>query len=116
MSQEQADALKELASAIYIRFTERVSISHWDWDPLANSAIEAAQSFTSVFEARYVPEATPSTDMLRQDQAQSDVATATPQRPDQPSQPGQPEQPQPGQPGQPQPEQPPTQPQPGQPR
>jgi hypothetical protein len=56
MSQEQADEIKEVALALYGIFAQRLGHSHWDWQPVAVTALEAAEVFSKVFNERYAPQ------------------------------------------------------------
>lgn len=82
MSAEQSAKLRGLAEAIFVGMAARYGSKHWDWQPVATTAVEAAEVFDRAFTDRYSPQSsTPSTEApppLPSDQSVPPEAPAVP--------------------------------------
>ena len=56
MSEQKANELKHAAFQIYEHLVGNVGHHHWDWEPLAVKAYEAAEAFAKVSEQRLAPQ------------------------------------------------------------
>lgn len=56
-TQQQLKAqIREIAKDIYTAFAASLGNKHWDWNPVAAAAMDAAESFNNVFNDRYAPQ------------------------------------------------------------
>jgi hypothetical protein len=68
-TQDDADKLLDLAKSIFIIMAGELGFDHWDWEPVAAKAFEAAQEFTDYAQERLNPQ--------QSIPAPDDAATAT---------------------------------------
>lgn len=84
MSAEQSAKLRGLAEAIFVGMAAKYGSKHWDWQPVAKTALEAAEVFDRAFTERYAPQSstptgeTPTPPPLPSDQPVPAEAPAVP--------------------------------------
>lgn len=71
MSAEQSAQLRGIAEVIFVGMAAKYGSNHWDWQPVARTAIEAAEVFDRAFTERYAPQSSTPT-------GETQVETPTP--------------------------------------